>query len=467
MGLARKTRKICPKLGHPESRDRISSLPDEILGQILSFLPTKYAVATSALSSRWRNLYKLTTSLDFDDSASFKSQKGLNIVRRNTRFREFVDSILARFEQSNVTKFRLKCGKNNFDNSLISYWIKVACSHEISEFELSIHTCVPYRLPLQRYPLTCQNLAVLKLDSNFEVDIPDSVAFPCLKVLVLKEIKLSSDSSLNDILPRCPLLEELVIEGCDIAEGNVCITNPLLRRLTLDDGLTGPLDQLNGTVVYFDAPNLIYLKYCKCLVHRCKVRDLNALVEAYIEICFNDDDFDEPEDLCDAMLSFIVGVSNCELLYLSGQCLEALTSGEFELPIFQNLTRLELGVGCDVSWNDVLLDFLSNSPCLEYLIFEEGLIRFGAIDYESEDCQLYDEAVPSCVESRLKVIEIKRFWGLKEEMDTVMYFLENANVLEKLELHWCLKRSARGVLSKEKEILKMYKVNDACSIAFR
>lgn len=52
-------------------------------------------------------------------------------------------------------------------------------------------------------------------------------------------------------------------------------------------------------------------------------------------------------------------------------------------------------------------------------------------------------------------------------MDTVMYFLENANVLEKLELHWCLKRSARGVLSKEKEILKMYKVNDACSIAFR
>jgi len=75
--------------------------------------------------------------------------------------------------------------------------------------------------------------------------------------------------------------------------------------------------------------------------------------------------------------------------------------------------------------------------------------------------------VPSCVESRLKVIEIKRFWGLKEEMDVVMYFLESAKVLEKLELHWCIKKSARGVVSKEKEILKMSKANDTCSIAFR
>ncbi|PNX65514.1 F-box/LRR-repeat protein, partial [Trifolium pratense] len=53
--------------------DRISNLPDEILCYILSFLPTKLAFTTTILSKRWTSLFKLLTTLHFDDE-SFSKQ---------------------------------------------------------------------------------------------------------------------------------------------------------------------------------------------------------------------------------------------------------------------------------------------------------------------------------------------------------------------------------------------------------
>ncbi|KAL5731113.1 hypothetical protein ACHQM5_003872 [Ranunculus cassubicifolius] len=51
--------------GH--SCDRVSNLPEDVLHCILSFLPTKYAVSTSVLSTRWKYLWTSIHNLEFCD----------------------------------------------------------------------------------------------------------------------------------------------------------------------------------------------------------------------------------------------------------------------------------------------------------------------------------------------------------------------------------------------------------------
>lgn len=86
--------------------DLISSLPDEILGQILSLLPTRLAASTCVLSKRWRNMLSLVHNLDFDDEHLVFYFKR-NAKTRGHDFVDFVDRTLVLLCGSPIKKFSL------------------------------------------------------------------------------------------------------------------------------------------------------------------------------------------------------------------------------------------------------------------------------------------------------------------------------------------------------------------------
>ncbi|CAL1412347.1 unnamed protein product [Linum trigynum] len=101
----------------PETINRITSLPDEIISHVLSFLPTKYAVATVALSRQWKDLSTSLRNLDFDNRLvrSIPLDSG-EAKRRDLEFSRFVGRVLSQQKNLNfVKRFRFQFSVDYYD----------------------------------------------------------------------------------------------------------------------------------------------------------------------------------------------------------------------------------------------------------------------------------------------------------------------------------------------------------------
>ncbi|XP_021767530.1 putative F-box/FBD/LRR-repeat protein At4g13965 [Chenopodium quinoa] len=141
--------------------DRISSLPDELLSEIVSRLSVNEAATTCVLSRRWRHVFALITRLEFDHSCR---------------------ATLKQYKIRGVKQLEVVARVRNAD-----------------------------KLPLALFE--CQTLEVLTLDVNQTLELPSSFSLPNLKVLRLHIAFFRDEDFITRLVSRSPLLECLDLAG--------------------------------------------------------------------------------------------------------------------------------------------------------------------------------------------------------------------------------------------------------------
>ncbi|KAK4590519.1 hypothetical protein RGQ29_020891 [Quercus rubra] len=202
----------CIKRKHA-SFDRISDLPDSLIFHIISFLPTKHAVATSILSTRWKQLWTMLSILDFGD-------------------KDFVFRVLSLRKPFPVKKFRLLL-HHSVDRSHVRTWIDYAVEHGVQELHLLDKSSSTCELPHSLF--SCGSLEVLELNGKIVLDCPPSVHLPNLKHLYLKKIKYANNDSFHRLLIGSPNLLRLHLLNRPCNNVNFILNNPTLEYLDIDN----------------------------------------------------------------------------------------------------------------------------------------------------------------------------------------------------------------------------------------
>ncbi|XP_073353718.1 putative F-box/LRR-repeat protein At5g02700 [Aegilops tauschii subsp. strangulata] len=197
-----------------EGIDMISDLPDETLCTIISFLRTDDAVRTSALSRRWRHLWRSAPiNLDTAHIPGFCPEKI-----------EVVTQILSE-HQGLIRRLHL----NSLYFADLDGWFRSPALGNLQEFDIYVAKFDdPLPLSVLRFAPTLR-VARIAHCSFFEDEEVPVFNFPHLKTLVLGFLYVDEDT-LHSILSGCPILEDLLLDSCS-GFSRLVINSPTLRSI--------------------------------------------------------------------------------------------------------------------------------------------------------------------------------------------------------------------------------------------
>ncbi|CAN6994237.1 unnamed protein product [Brassica oleracea var. botrytis] len=389
-------------------RDRISQLPEELLLRILSSLPAKDVVITMVLSKRWKFLWMLMPTLEYDH-ATYQNAQG-------TRFSRFVYSSLLLHEAPVLETLRLKLDRESATAVDIGVWVKTAVKRSVRELDIDINSpsiLTPVTLPWSLYAGGCKTLVALKLSNMTLVDASSSLpaSFPSLKNLSLVKMKYPSEEFINKFLASCPVLGDLAVEQCSGDSVTVlAVQIPSLKSLSLRKRPDTDDDEAYGFVI--DTPSLLSFDIVDHCGELCVVES-NMPEIVYVNLDIN---YRRPWK----MLSSLSSVKELEL------CLTS--SKEYPVGIvFHNLVHLTICT-CETEWLNLLLCVLKDSPKLQGLRIEQyHNIRTG----EQRPCWKEPSSVPGCVLTSLETLEWVKYEGTEEEKEAAAFIFRNARFLKK------------------------------------
>ncbi|XP_047087618.1 F-box/LRR-repeat protein 13-like [Lolium rigidum] len=201
---------LCALLPH-DAVDRLSRLPDLLLGNIVSRVPIKEAARTAALSRRWRGVWR-STPLVLVDSQVLPA--GTEVTRAHARR---VTSAVSGVFAAHPGPFRcvhLTSSCMEDFHGLLARWLQILADKGIQDLVL-VNRPWPLDLVLPATFLGMTTLTSLYLGLWKFPDtaaVPRATCFPNLRELGLCVVLIES-RDLDFILDRSPVLEKLCVQG--------------------------------------------------------------------------------------------------------------------------------------------------------------------------------------------------------------------------------------------------------------
>ncbi|OQU84760.1 hypothetical protein SORBI_3004G118300 [Sorghum bicolor] len=231
-----------PDAGGGGGVDRISDLPDAVLGEIVWLLSTKEAGRTQILASRWRHMFTAT----------------------NEALANAVSLILS----AHPGPGRRLCVPPHYLHdrpATVDAWLSSPALHNLQELDFWEGNHIPHRYD-RPYPLapppasTFRFSATLRVATFSKCELPDSsvegIHFPHLKQLGF-EIVSFSEGSLHTMISSCPVLECLLLNDI-FGVGCLRISSNTLRSIGVGTDSAYCRDdlQLLQEVIIVDTPCL-------------------------------------------------------------------------------------------------------------------------------------------------------------------------------------------------------------------
>ncbi|KAG8658151.1 hypothetical protein MANES_03G127400v8 [Manihot esculenta] len=424
-----------------DNLDMFSRLTSSLLVLIVSYLPFKEAARTSVLSKQWRNVWRETTYLEFDEK-SFVNLEETDENQRIQRsfFFDFIRQFLANYPRTPIQKFSLTCSKPEGFLADIQNFVIFAISRNVKDLELDFSDPIwreeddpknhpaAVELPFQVY----QHLGLesLKLIScNF--DLSRFSNSTTLKGVSLVWVDMSL-ASIEILLLRFPFLESLSLKKCwNIHHVEITVPNLRLKNLVLDKC------HFNRNYYYIDGPTLRFLKFSG-RVGIFQLVNLTQIEEADLDFGM------EPEfdDIGILLYYFLEAVCAAKVLTLCSVLLQIVPTSHEPVRLRAPLAVRHLILKTAMHPNEFygVRFMFRNCPKLEILTFEICPAKIFP-DYEPpfelNPSEFWSEEiwVQMCMKKSLKVINVKGFKGTPNELYILRYIIMCARKLRKVNFY--------------------------------
>ncbi|PAN10508.1 hypothetical protein PAHAL_2G097600 [Panicum hallii] len=368
--------------------DRISGLPDAILGEIISLLPIKDAARTQALASRWRHLWRSAPlSLDGGDLPAEGEVSRAGLISR----------ILAA-HPGPARRFSVSALQLLLCPSAVDSWICLPALDGLRELEFHIGDLINLQSPELWLPDSAffRFSATLRLATISKCHIlkgtTGALRFPQLRELALESVRISEDS-LQSMIAGSPVLECLLLSR-SVGFRRVRINSQSLVSISVRN--------FSGELIIENAPSL------ERLLQLGLFRGLHVSVIAAPKL---------------ETLGWISDRDHYFKLAFGTTAVQNLRSVS-TTAVVRSVKILAVDV--HTLSLDTVLDLMRCFPCLEKLYIE----LFMTVDRNSWRRKHHD--VIGCLDIRLKTVVLKNYCGIKSHVNFASFFVLNAKILESM-----------------------------------